>query len=166
MTFSEREPEKKDFIKLSNTRPFVWSKMVYPASRCIFNYVPCDNHFEVDIAKFLDRAEDVVAFSKIIPKVGFFVEYRDSDGNLRLYYPDFVALTGNNEYFIIEAKGREDVDVEHKDKRIKLWCEDATNLTKSSWSFKRVDQEDFEKYRFKSVKELIGSIPNSVIENN
>jgi type III restriction enzyme len=155
MTFIEKEPEKKDFIKLSNTRPFVWSKMVYPANRCIFNYVPCDNDFEVEIAKFLDRAEDVSAFSKIVPKIGFFVEYRDSDGNLRLYYPDFVVLTDSNEHFIVEAKGREDVDVQHKDKRIKLWCEDATNIAKSKWSFKRIDQEDFEKYRFRSVKELI-----------
>jgi len=155
MTFIEREPEKRDFIKLSDTRPFVWSKMVYPANSCIFNYVPCDNDFEVDLAKFLDRAEDVSAFSKIVPKIGFFVEYRDSGGNLRLYYPDFVVLTGNNEYFIIEAKGREDVDVEHKDKRIKLWCEDATNLTEINWDFERIDEEVFRRYRFKSFRELI-----------
>jgi len=158
MTFVEREPEREDFIKLSDTRPFVWSKMVYPANRSIFNYVPCDNDFEVDFAKFLDRAEDVIAFSKIVPKIGFFVEYRDSDGNLRLYYPDFVILSNNNERLIVETKGREDVDVKYKDKRIKLWCEDATKLTKSKWAFKRIDQEDFEKYRFKSIKELISTL--------
>ena len=161
MTFIEREPEKKDFIKLSDTRPFVWSKMVHPANRCIFNYVPCDNDFEVEFAKFLDRAGDVVAFSKIVSKIGFFVEYRDSDGNLRLYYPDFVVST-NNDHLIVETKGREDVDVEHKDKRIKLWCEDAAKLTKSKWSFKRIDQEDFEKYRFRSIKELISTLKNKV----
>jgi len=155
MTFIEREPEKTDFIKLSDTRPFVWSKMVYPANRCIFNYVPCDNDFEVDFAKFLDRAEDVIAFSKIVPKIGFFVEYRDSDGNLKLYYPDFLVLLNNNHYWIIETKGREDIDVAHKDKRAILWCEDATKLTKYKWSFKRINQEDFEKYRFKNVQELI-----------
>jgi len=158
MTFVEREPEKGDFIKLSDTRPFVWSKMVYPANGCIFNYAPCDNDFEVDFAKFLDRAGDVIAFSKIVPKIGFFVEYRDSDGNLRLYYPDFVVLTEKNERLIVETKGREDVDVEHKDKRIKLWCEDSTKLTKDKWSFKRIDQEDFEKYRFRSVQELISTL--------
>jgi hypothetical protein len=135
--------------------------MVYPANRCIFNYVPCDNDFEVEIAKFLDRAEDVVAFSKIVPKVGFYVEYRDSVGNLRLYYPDFVALTENEEYFVIEAKGREDIDVEYKDKRIKLWCEDATKLTKSNWSFMRVDQKDFERYRFRNFKEMINTLKKS-----
>ena len=161
MTFIEREPEKKDFIKLSDTRPFVWSKMVHPANRCIFNYVPCDNDFEVEFAKFLDRAGDVVAFSKIVSKIGFFVEYIDSDGNLRLYYPDFVVST-NNDHLIVETKGREDVDVEHKDKRIKLWCEDAAKLTKSKWSFKRIDQEDFEKYRFRSIKELISTLKNKV----
>jgi type III restriction enzyme len=157
MTFTEREPEKRDTIKLSDTRPFVWSKMVYPANKCIFNYVPCDNDFEINFAKFLDRAEDVSAFSKIVSKIGFFVEYRDSNGNIRLYYPDFVVLTDKGEHIIIETKGREDVDVEHKDKRIILWCEDATNLMKSKWSFIRVDQADFEKYRFKSIKELVSA---------
>ncbi len=158
MTFVEREPEKRNFIKLSDTRPFVWSRMVYPANRCIFNYVPCDNDFEVEFAKFLDRANDVFAFSKIVSKIGFFVEYRDSDGNLRLYYPDFVILSDKNEYLIVETKGREDIDVVHKDKRTKLWCEDAAKLTKSKWAFKRIDQEDFEKYRFKSIKELISTL--------
>jgi len=120
--------------------------------------VPCYNDFEIDVAEFLDRAKDVLAFSKIVPKIYFLIEYKDSDGDLRLYYPDFVVLTQNNEHFIVEAKGREDIDVQYKDKRIKLWCEDATNLAKSKWSFIRIDQEDFEKYRFKSVKELISTL--------
>ena len=158
MTFTEREPTKKDTIKISDTRPFPWSKLVYPADRCVFNYVPCDNDLEVDFAMFLDRAEDVKAFSKIVPKIGFFVEYRDSNGNLRFYHPDFLVLTDKKEYIIVETKGREDVDVEHKDRRIKLWCEDATNLTGSRWSFARVNQEEFERYRFKSIEELISTI--------
>jgi len=158
MTFIEREPGKEDFIKLSDTRPFVWSKMVYPANRCIFNYVPCDNDFEVDFAKFLDRAEDVEAFSKIVPKVGFFVEYKDSKDNLRLYYPDFIVTIDESRWLIIETKGREDIDVVHKDKRIKKWCEDATKLAGNKWSFIRVNQGEFEKYRFKSIQELISTV--------
>jgi len=160
MTFIEREPEKLSFIKLSDTRPFVWSKMVYPANKCIFNYVPCDNNFEVDFAKFLDRSNDVIAFSKIVPKVGFFVEYRDAKGNLRLYYPDFVILLDNNECLIVETKGREDVDVERKDQRIKSWCEDVTKLTNKKWDFNRINQEDFEKYRFESIKQLLSTLKN------
>ena len=132
--------------------------MVYLANRCIFNYVPCDNDFEVDFAKFLDGAEDVEAFSKIVSKIGFFVEYKDSKDNLRLYYPEFVVTIDESERLIIETKGREDVDVEHKDKRMKKWCKDATGLSGSKWSFIRVDQVEFEKYRFKSVKELISAL--------
>ncbi|MEM3859665.1 MAG: hypothetical protein QW478_09730, partial [Candidatus Micrarchaeaceae archaeon] len=158
MTFVEREPEMGDFMKLSDTRPFVWSKLVHPANKCIFNYVPCDNNFEVDFAKFLDRAPDVIAFSKIVSKIGFFVEYRDSNGNLRLYYPDFLVLTEGKDHVIIETKGREDVDVKHKDNRTILWCEDATNWTGDKWFFVRVNQEDFEKYRFKNLKELVSTI--------
>lgn len=154
-TFVEREPEKWDFIKLSDTRPFIWSKLVFPANKCVFNYVPCDSNFEADFASFLDRANDVVAFTKIVPKIGFFVEYRDSDGNLRLYYPDFVVVLNNGDYWVIETKGLEDVDVQHKDKRAILWCEDATKLTKNNWSFMRINQDEYEKYRFRSVKELI-----------
>jgi len=155
MTFIEREPERGDFIKLSDTRPFVWSKMVYPADKCIFSYVPCDNNYEVDFTRFLDRAEDVRAFSKIVPKNGFFVEYKDSSGNLRLYYPDFIIILDNNEHLIAETKGRVDEDVVNKDKRIKKWCEDATRITGKKWLFKQINQEDFESYRFKSIQELL-----------
>ncbi len=155
LTYTEREPERIDTIKLSDTSPFVWSKQVYPSDKCIFNYVPCDNSFEVDFAKFLDRSSDVKAFSKIVPKIGFFIEYRDSNGNLRLYYPDFIVETFAGEKIIIETKGRIDIDVEHKDKRIQIWCEDATNLTYETWEFFRINQDIFEKYRYSNLKELL-----------
>lgn len=160
MSFVERKPKRVDFIKLSDVKPFVWSKLLYPANRCIFDNVPCDNDFELAFTKFLDNAKDVKAFAKIIPKIGFYVEYRDSHGDMRLYYPDFVILTDKNEHLIVETKGREDVDVAYKDKRIKLWCKDASKLTKSKWSYKRINQEDFEKYRFRSVNELISTFKN------
>ncbi len=157
-TFTERMPEKKETIKLSNKSPFVWSKLVYPANKCIFNYVPCYNDFELNFAKFLDRAEDVRAFTSL-HKVGFFIEYKDSKGNFHSgYYPDFMAETTAGEFLILETKGRVDVDVEYKDNRAEKWCEDATHLTVSNWSFIRVDQEDFEKYRFKDVKELVSTL--------
>jgi len=56
---------------------------------------------------------------------------------------------------IIETKGRVDIDVEHKDKRIRLWCEDASNLTAEKWIFIRVGQELFERHRFKNLAKLI-----------
>ncbi|MCD6264403.1 MAG: hypothetical protein J7K02_00305 [Deltaproteobacteria bacterium] len=92
-------------------------------------------------------------------KIGFFMEYRDSKGNFHpRYYPDFISETDDGEFFIIETKGRVDVDVQAKDDRAKVWCGDASQLTESKWSFIRVDQEDFEKHRFKSIKELISAL--------
>jgi len=128
--------------------------MVYFHAGFRFNYVACDNNFEADFAKFLDRAEDIEAFISL-HKIGFFMEYIDSEGNFHLgYYPDFIAKLKNGEFFLIETKGREDVDVKAKDSRAVRWCEDATKITGKKWFYIRVNQEDFEKYRLKSIKEL------------
>jgi type III restriction enzyme len=158
ITFKEREPIKVDVIKLSTIRPFVWSQQVYAANKCIFNYATCDNNFEVNFAKFLDRANDVKAFVKLVPRMNFYVEYRDSKGKLRFYYPDFVITTAYDEHIIVETKGEVDVEVEFKDRRIKTWCEDATKVTGEHWSYKRVNQEDFERFRYKTLQDLLNSI--------
>jgi type III restriction enzyme len=58
------------------------------------------------------------------------VEYKDSKGNLRLYYPDFAVKIDEKERLIIETKRyMEDVDVEYKDKRIRKCCEDAASFS-------------------------------------
>jgi len=158
LTFKEITPDKKEFIELNQIKPFVFSRMVYPAKKCIFNYVPCENAFEVDFAKFLDGADDVFAFAKIVPKFGFFIEYLDQEKNLRFYYPDFVVKTEDDEFFLIETKGRVDIEVPLKDKRAKIWCEDATKLTHKSWRFIRVDQKKFEKHYWQNLKELLRSL--------
>ncbi len=89
--------------------------------------------------------------------MGFFVEYRDSDDNLRLYYPDFI-VKAKDSYFVLETKGREDVDVEFKDKRMSVWCGDASNIIGKSWRFARINEEDFKKYHFNSLSEMIKAV--------
>jgi len=153
-TFIKKEPIQKSVVKLSKTSAFVWSKLVYPANKCIFNYVPCDSNYEVDFAKFLDNAEDVEAFTNIVVKNGFYIEYISEENHLRFYYPDFAVKLKNGDYWIIETKGLVDLEVPHKDKRAKQWCKDTSILTGENWSYMRVNQDDFEKYRFKNVKEL------------
>jgi len=88
----------------------------------------------------------------------FFIEYISEENLRRYYYPDFLVKLTNGEYWLIETKGLIDLEVAHKDKRAKQWCEDATSLTGNKWAFMRVDQEGFEKYRFKSVKEIISAL--------
>ncbi len=159
LTFTEREASKFDTINISDTQPFVWTKKVYPANKCIFNYVPCDNDLEVDFSKFLDNSDDVLAFTKLVSKIGFFMEYRDSQGNLRYYYPDFIVRM-KDKYVIAETKGEVDIDVQFKDQRAKMWCEDAERVTGEKWIYIRVNQDEFYKYPFDNLSELIKFILN------
>ncbi|MGB9760257.1 DEAD/DEAH box helicase family protein [Caldisericum sp.] len=154
LAFTDREATIFDRIRLSDTQPFVWTKKVYQANKCIFNYVPCDNDLEVNFARFLDSVNDVKAFSKLVQKIGLFIEYRDSDGNLRYYYPDFI-IRMEDKYVIAETKGEEDIDVKYKDKRAKLWCEDAKRLTGDNWIYVRVNEAEFYKYHFDSFEKMI-----------
>ncbi|MGC8584843.1 MAG: type III restriction endonuclease subunit R, partial [Thermoplasmata archaeon] len=109
---------------------------------------------EVNFARFLDSVNDVKAFSKLVQKIGFFIEYRDSDGNLRYYYPDFIIRI-EDKYVIAETKGEEDVDVKFKDKRARLWCEDAERVTGDKWIYIRVNEAEFYKYHFDSFEKMI-----------
>jgi len=154
LTFTEREPTKFDTIKISETSPFVWTKKVYQATKCIFNYVPCDNNLEVKFSRFLDSANDVKSFAKLVPKIGFFMEYRDSKGNLRYYYPDFIVRM-DDMYVIAETKGKVDEDVPFKDKRAILWCKDAERVTGKKWLYVRVNEEDFDKYHFDNFRKVV-----------
>jgi type III restriction enzyme len=64
--------------------------------------------------------------------------------NLRYYEPDFVVVLNNSNHYLLETKGREDVDVAHKDRAAQIWCENATILTGTSWSYVKVRQKEFE----------------------
>jgi len=88
---------------------------VYQATKCIFYYIPCDNDLEVNFSSFLDLSDDVKSFAKLVSKIGFSIEYRNSKGNLRYYYPDFIVKM-DDMYVIAETKGEVDEDVQFKDK--------------------------------------------------
>jgi type III restriction enzyme len=129
--------------RLSETPKFPWSRQVLPASKCIFNLVPCQNLFEKEFAQFLQKAEDVARFSKLPDQFGFVIEYTDAAGNLRFYEPDFVAVTADAGNYILETKGLEDVNVAHKVRAAQLWCENATLLTGQPWAYLIVKQLDY-----------------------
>jgi type III restriction enzyme len=129
---------------LSECEPFPWSRLTYDAPKCVFNLVPCDNEFERDFAKFLQHANDVTRFSKLPESFGFAVEYTDTVGNLRYYYPDFVAVLNNSDHYLIETKGQETPDVARKDDAARYWAENATQLTGQTWKYLKVPQKEYE----------------------
>lgn len=129
---------------LSEMAPFPWSQFAPTCRKTVFNKVPCDNKFEEDFARFLDRAGDVERFSKLPMNFGFTIPYTDAAGNLRHYYPDFVAVDSDGTHFLIETKGREDRDVINKDRAATTWAESASALTETSWRYVKVMQTDFQ----------------------
>jgi type III restriction enzyme len=148
--------------KLSETEPFPFSRPTFSASKTVFNLVAADNAFERDFAGFLEVAPDVRSFAKLPGRFGFSIEYTDSAANLRYYEPDFVAVDPDDTHFVIETKGREDIDVAHKDRAARIWCENATLLTGVAWKYVKVPQVEWNKLQpghFAEVQLTFGSGP-------
>jgi len=128
---------------LSSTLPFPFSRPTFAALKCIFNLVACDNELEVDFAKFLEQAPDVSKFAKLPEQFGFSIEYSDSVGRLRYYEPDFAAVSVDGIQYLIETKGRQDIDVESKDRAALMWCQNASSLSDAQWRYIKVLQSEF-----------------------
>ena len=121
----------------------------------IFNLVPCDNEFEKEFARFLQKADDVERFAKLPEQFGFAIEYTDNAGNLRYYEPDFVVLTTDGTHYIVETKGLEDINVANKDRAAKLWCENTTKLTGKPWAYLKVLQTAYKQLQPTRFEDLL-----------
>jgi type III restriction enzyme len=144
LTIEEQTPKLLEPARmLSSCQPFPWSRAVWEGHKCVFNLVPCDNDFEREFAKFLDNAGDVAAFAKLPRAFGFTIEYSDTAMNLRNYEPDFVAIDKSGTRWLLESKGQENVDVLRKDVAAVRWCENATMLTGTQWTYIKIPQKEF-----------------------
>ena len=143
---------------LSTTPAFPTSKKLLEAKKTVFNYAACGNEFEYDFAKFLEKAEDVKAFAKIPDQFGFCVQYTDTIANIRNYFPDFIAIAEDGTKWIVETKGREDIEVRLKDNAAMNWCKAATELTKEQWRYLKVPQKEFEQLHPETFEELVAGI--------
>jgi len=148
---------------LSTTEGFPWSRPTLAATKTVFNLVAADNEFEKAFALFLEKATDVARFAKLPERFNFTIPYTDSAANLRYYEPDFVAVTTDGVHHLIETKGREDIDVKHKDLAAQLWCENATILTGTEWVYRKVLQKEFEKLQPSDFEDLIALDPIMVL---
>lgn len=128
---------------LSETEPFPFSRPTFEARKTVFNLVAADNEFEREFAQFLESAPDVASFAKLSGRFRFTIEYADNATNLRYYEPDFVVVDRAETHYVVETKGREDIDVAFKDRAATIWCENATLLTGITWSYIKVPQVEF-----------------------
>ncbi len=148
---------------LSATPPFPYSKRVLEAKKSVFNYVACDNELEYAFARFLQSAEDVEAFAKLPEQFGFSIEYPDSLSNIRNYFPDFVVKLKDGIHWLIETKGREDIEVKRKDEAAIRWCENATLLSGVEWNYLKVPQKEFEGLHPSTFDELKSALVNTLL---
>jgi type III restriction enzyme len=144
--------EIRDYIRLRNTRPFVVKEQPFLVpQKSLFNKIVGDkSRLELLFAAFLDKCPDadVISFAKNYFSVSFKIDYVKADGSISNYYPDFIVKTGDRDVYIVETKGREDLDVPQKMERLKRWCEDVNAAQdKIHFDFVYVDEEDFERYK-------------------
>jgi type III restriction enzyme len=155
--------EVKNYISLKLTKPKVAENQPFLVSKkSVFNKIIGDNPFELEVASFLEsRFSDVIAYAKNTMGEGginFKIEYQAQDGNIREYYPDFFVKTGPNTFYILETKGREDLDDLLKIKRLVTWCKDINNA-QSEYTYNPVyvkqEKWDEVKQNLKSFQGLI-----------
>jgi len=149
--------EIRESIKFSQTRPFLVKDQGFLVpKRSIFNRIVGGNDYELQFAAFLDTCDDIVSFVKNSQSTRFRVEYCNSDGGIADYYPDFLVKVCDSEMWIVETKGREDMDDPHKWQRLKDWCKDATRLHSGvSYNALFVRQETWDKYPAKDFRQLV-----------
>ena len=83
--------------------------------------------------------------------------------DLSTYTPDFIARDTAGTVWIIETKGREELDIPQKMARLKQWCENATAAEQQEggngtcYDFLYVNQASFEKHSPKALSDLTAS---------
>jgi type III restriction enzyme len=155
----------EDRIRLRHTRPFRTEHRPFlAAKKSIFTKTIGEAHsggFELSFAAFLEAAPDVQAFAKNYLAVGFKLDYVRADGDLSTYTPDFIVRDTGGTVWIIEAKGREELDLPQKMARLKQWCDDATAASAGeggvTYRFLYVDQKGFERHQPKTFSALTAS---------
>jgi type III restriction enzyme len=142
--------EVRGSIRLAKTRPFLVKEQPFLVpKKSIFNKVVGDSHFELEFAAFLDGCPDIVSFVKNSQSTSFRIEYQNADGSIANYIPDFIVKQTDSHVWIVETKGREDLDDPLKWDRLQQWCADATAHDEAGRTFSPlfIRQEGWEQYK-------------------
>ncbi len=149
-------------IRLRETRPFrADSRRFVQSMKSVFNKTVGEANadgLELAFAAFLESAKDVAAYGKNYAAVGFRLDYVKANGELSTYTPDFFVRDNAGRVFLVETKGREELDLPQKMARLKLWCEDANSAAgEERYGFVYVDQESFDRHKPTSFGGLIAA---------
>ena len=102
------DAEIKNYIKVSNSRPFVVNDRAYLVpKKSVFNRIVGDSQFELEFADFLERLGDdeVISFAKNYYEVHFKIDYKNADGTIANYYPDFLLKLMTRLFILLKLRG-------------------------------------------------------------
>src|SRR3989338_7524184 len=154
------DTEIKNYIKISEARPFVVNDKSYLIpKKSVFNKIVGDSDFELVFSDFLENCDDVISFAKNFQNKeasALRIEYKNSEGFIATYYPDFFVKKDDKTVYIIETKGREEENDKLKFERLQMWCEDV-NKRQSRIAYRAlyIKQEDWEEERIKNFDEAV-----------
>jgi len=160
LTISEKgEARISGGIKLREMRPFQTKNQAYQVpKKSVFDKIIGDQGFELRFSGSLEKYADVMSYGKNFLGVGFRLDYVNTKGELTNYIPDFFVKMADSRYYIVETKGREELDLPLKMARLKQWCADVNAAqTSQVWDYVYVDQVGFEQFEPKSFAALISS---------
>jgi len=154
------DTEIKNYIKISDSRPFVVNDKAYLLpKKSVFNKIVGDSNFELTFADFIENCDDVISFSKNFQNKeasALRIEYKNSEGFIATYYPDFFVKKDDKTIYIVETKGREEEDDKLKFERLQKWCDDVNSRqTRVEYRALYIKQEEWEKYKPKSFDEAV-----------
>jgi type III restriction enzyme len=151
------EAEIRDYIKISQCRPFVVKEQGYLVpKKSPFNKIIGDSHFELEFANFLEGCDDIISYVKNYFAVHFRIDYRNADGAISDFYPDFIVKATPKAIYIVETKGREDLDDPLKIERLQMWCQDINAMQQGiKYTAVYIKQEDYVKYHPKTFGDVI-----------
>lgn len=161
LTVEDRgDTEIKNYIKISEARPFVVNDKSYLIpKKSVFNKIVGDSDFELEFAGFLENCDDVISFTKNFQNkeaCALRIEYKNAEGLIAIYYPDFFVKKDEKIVYIVETKGREEEDDKLKFERLKKWCEDVNNRqSRVEYKALYIKQEAWKKDRLKNFDEVV-----------
>ena len=156
----------EDWIRLKETRPFRTENRPFQYSnKSVFSRTvgePRAGGFELAFAAFLDRdGNDVQSHAKNYLAVGFSLDYVKTNGEISSYIPDFIVRDVHGTVWIVETKGRAELELPRKMARLKQWCLDATAASAEegavTYRFLFVDEDGFSKHKPATMADLAAS---------
>ncbi len=161
LTVQDRgDTEIKNYIKISDARPFVVNdKSFLLPEKSVFNKIVGDSDFELEFAGFLEGCDDVVSFAKNFQNKeanALRIEYKNAEGFIATYYPDFFVKLAGGIVYIVETKGREEEDDKLKFERLARWCEDVNERqSKMEYRALYIKQDEWGKHKPKTFDEVV-----------